>query len=149
MMQTWTLSSLEDIPRCSTAAPTLPTISMSSFRAGPIINLERLAQALAPYHPRLRDLPPGLPFVFDVVTLKNSTVMTLDTDLGAIDLLAEVAGLGSFEQVAADAVQVEAFGRTVRTLDLDSLIKSKRAAGREKDLRVLPELESLREADEP
>jgi predicted nucleotidyltransferase len=111
-------------------------------------NLRRLARALAPYHPRLRDLPPGLPFIFDEVTLRNSTVLTLTTDLGVIDLLAEVAGLGSFEQVAADAIQVEAFGRTVRTLDLESLIKSKKAAGREKDLAALPELESLRETDE-
>jgi predicted nucleotidyltransferase len=112
-------------------------------------NLERLARALAPYHPRLRDLPAGLPFVFDEATLRNSTVLTLDTDLGPIDLLAEVAGLGSFDQVAADAIRVEAFGRTVLTLDLESLIKSKKAAGREKDLLVLPELESLRDANEP
>jgi hypothetical protein len=34
-------------------------------------------------------------------------------------------------------------------LDLKSLIKAKRAAGREKDLRVLPELEALLEAQEP
>jgi hypothetical protein len=112
-------------------------------------NLKRLARALAPYHPRLRDLPAGLPFLFDEGTLRNSTVLTLDTDLGPIDLLTEVAGLGSFEQVAADSIPVEAFGRTVRTLDLESLIKSKKAAPREKDLRVLPELESLREAGEP
>ena len=65
-----------------------------------------------------------------------------------IDLLAEVKGLGSYEEVNADAVSVEAFGRRVRTLDLDSLIASKRAAGRDKDLRALPELESLREVEE-
>jgi hypothetical protein len=28
-------------------------------------NLRRLAKALAPYHPRLRDAPPNLPFQFD------------------------------------------------------------------------------------
>jgi hypothetical protein len=48
----------------------------------------------------------------------------------------------------ANSVFVEAFGRSVRTLDLPSLIRSKRAAGREKDLRALPELESLLEAEE-
>jgi hypothetical protein len=112
-------------------------------------NLRRLARALSPYHPRLKDLQPGLPFVFDEATLRNCSVLTLTTDLGPIDLLAEVAGLGSFDHVASESVQVEAFGRTVRTLDLESLIQSKRAAGREKDLRVLPELESIREAEEP
>jgi hypothetical protein len=112
-------------------------------------NLRRLAQALAPFHPRLRDLPKGLPFVWDHATLRNGTVFTLETDLGKIDLLAEVAGLGTFEEVAGGLVVTEAFGRQVRILDLKSLIKSKRAAGRQKDLLLLPELESLLEAEEP
>ena len=110
-------------------------------------NLHRLAGALAPYHPRLRDLPAGLPFVW--TTLRNGTVFTLDTDLGKIDLLAEVAGLGTFEEMTTGSVATEAFGRRVRTLDLISLIKAKRAAGRDKDLAVLPELEGLLEAQEP
>jgi predicted nucleotidyltransferase len=112
-------------------------------------NLRRLALALAPYHPRLRDLPSDLPFVWDQATLRNGTVFTLDTDLGKIDLLAEVAGLGTFEEIAKGSVATEAFGRQVRTLDLKSLIKAKRAAGRSKDLNVLPELEGLLEAEEP
>jgi len=44
---------------------------------------------------------------------------------------------------------VEAFDRVVWTLDLASLIESKRAAGREKDRRLLAELESLLDAEEP
>jgi predicted nucleotidyltransferase len=112
-------------------------------------NLRRLAQALAPYHPRLRGLPEGLPFIWDELTLRNGTVFTLVTDLGDIDLLGEVSGLGSFEEVMACSYEVEAFGRRVRTLDLKSLIKAKRAAGRNKDLTVLPELESLLEAQKP
>jgi len=113
-------------------------------------NVRRLARALAPYHPRLRDLPKGLPFVWDEATLRNGTVFTLDTDLGKIDLLAEVAGLGTFEDMAAGSVvATEAFGRRIQTLDLKSLIKAKRAAGRDRDLRVLPELESLLEVEEP
>jgi predicted nucleotidyltransferase len=112
-------------------------------------NLRRLAEALAPYHPRLRDLPAGLPFVWDQATLRNGTVFTLNTDIGKIDLLAEVAGLGTFGEIMAGSVATEAFGRQVRTLNLKSLIKAKRAAGREKDLIMLPELESLLEAQEP
>jgi predicted nucleotidyltransferase len=111
-------------------------------------NLHRLARALNPFHPRLRDFPAELPFVWDETTLRNGTVFTLTTDLGIIDLLAEVSGLGSFEEVKHTAVTVDAFGRQVQTLDLKSLIKAKRAAGREKDLRTLPELESLLEAAE-
>ena len=51
--------------------------------------------------------------------------------------------------MTAGSIVTEAFGRQVRTLDLKSLIKAKRAAGRDKDLMVLPELESLLEAEEP
>ena len=60
-----------------------------------------------------------------------------------IDLLAEVAGLGAWEEVKAGAILVDAFDRKIAILDLSSLIKAKRAAGREKDLAALPELESL------
>jgi hypothetical protein len=109
-------------------------LDICSARNSP--NLARLAQALAPYRPRLRDLPKGLPFVWY-------------TDIGKIDLPAEVAGLGTFEEIAVGSVVTEAFGRKLRTLDLKSLIKAKRAAGRPKDIHVLPELESLLEAEEP
>jgi len=43
-------------------------------------------------------------------------------------------------------VLLPAFDRGVLTLDLPSLIRAKRAAGRPKDLLVLPELESLLDA---
>ena len=112
-------------------------------------NLRRLVRALAPYHPRLRDLPEALPFLWDEATLPNGTTFTLTTELGQIDLRGEVSGLGSFEEVDAASLSVDAFGRRVRTLDLKSLIKSKRAAGRAKDLLVLPELETLLESEEP
>jgi len=112
-------------------------------------NLGRLAGALAPFHPRPRDLPAEVPFVWDETTLRNGTIFTLSTDMGVIDPLAEVSGLGGFDEVKAHSIEMDAFDRRVRTLDLPSLIRAKRAAGRPKDLLVLPELESLLEAGEP
>jgi hypothetical protein len=112
-------------------------------------NLRRLVAALAPFHPRPRGFPETLPFIWDATTLRNTTVLTLLTDLGEIDLLAEVAGLGSWEEVKAGSILVEVFDRRIFTLDLPSLILAKRAAGRAKDLDALPELESLLEAGEP
>jgi len=112
-------------------------------------NLRRLARVLAPVHPCLRDLPAGLPLVLDETTLQNGRVIRLDTDLGEIGLLAEIAGLGTFEEIAPGSVATEALGRLVRTLNLKSLIKAKRAAGRERDLLELSELERLLEAEEP
>lgn len=109
-------------------------------------NLQRLARALAPFHPRPRGFPSTLPFVWDEKTLRNNSVLTLQTDLGELDLLAEVTGIGTFEDLQPLSIGIEAFERSFRTLDLPGLIQSKRAAGREKDLAALPELESLLEA---
>jgi hypothetical protein len=108
-------------------------------------NLRRLAKALAPFHPRPRAFPADLPFVWDEVTLRNGTTFTLHTGIGEIDLLAEVTGLGTYEDVKEHSVSVQAFAREMLTVDLPGLIMAKRAAGREKDLAALPELESLLE----
>ena len=106
------------------------------------VNVKRLADVLKPLRPRPIGFPENLPFTWDEKTLRNATVLTLQTELGEIDLLAEVAGIGSFEEVQA----VEAFERKVQTIDLRALIQAKRTAGREKDLSALPELEGLAEA---
>lgn len=68
--------------------------------------------------------------------------------MGDIDLLAEVAGIGDYEAVKAQSKMVDAFERRIAVLDLRGLIQSKRAAGRAKDLSIIPELESLLEAEE-
>ena len=108
-------------------------------------NIKRLASALAPYHPRPRDFPATLPFVWDEQTLQQGTNFTFVTDLGNIDLLGEVTGIGDYNEVSGASVVLTLFGLQCRVLSLDALIKSKRAAGRTKDLLVLPELEALRE----
>jgi hypothetical protein len=108
-------------------------------------NLRRLVGALTPYHPRLRGVPAGLPFRFDEETVQRGLNFTLITDLGDLDLLGEVAGLGFYPAVLAASELVEFSGKEWRILSLDGLIKAKRAAGRPRDLTALPELEALRE----
>jgi hypothetical protein len=61
-------------------------------------NAERLAKALEPFHPVLRGVPPGLLFRFDAKTIVNGLNFTLSTDLGDLDFLGEVSGLGSFQE---------------------------------------------------
>jgi len=111
-------------------------------------NLSRLAKALRTYNPRLRGAPEGLPFRFDEETLGGGLNFTLTTDLGDIDLLGEVSGIGDYAASLAASTPVELFGTNFDVLTLEALIVSKRAAGRPKDLQVLPELEALREATE-
>lgn len=111
-------------------------------------NLSRLAKTLRTYNPRLRGAPEGLPFRFDEETLRGGLNFTLTTDLGDIDLLGEVSGIGDYAASLAASAPVELFGTDFDVLTLEALIVSKRAAGRPKDLQVLPELEALREATE-
>ena len=108
-------------------------------------NLARLVSALAPYAPGLRGAPVGLPFQWDVETLNRGLNFTLTTTIGAIDLLGEIAGGGTYERLLTDTDEVTAFGVTCRCVTLDHLIHLKRAAGRVKDLEVIAELEALRD----
>lgn len=110
-------------------------------------NLARMAKALAPYHPRPRDMPDDLPFFWDERTLRRGLNFTLKTDLGDIDLLGDVAGIGDFEQALASSILVQLFGVECAVLSLKALIKAKRAADRPKDHLILPELEALLEAN--
>jgi predicted nucleotidyltransferase len=110
-------------------------------------NLRRIVAALRPYHPRLRDIPEGLPFVWDETTLRQGTNFTLSTDLGDIDLLGEVKGVGTYDEALASSLVIPLYGNDVRVLSLEALIASKRAAGRPKDLLILPELEAMLAAD--
>ena len=109
-------------------------------------NIRRLARTLAPYHPRLRGAPDGLPFSFDEKTIAAGLNFTLITDLGDVYVLGEVAGIGMYPAVFATSQEVEQpAGTKWRVLTLDGLIRSKRVAGRRRDLDVIPELEALRE----
>ena len=109
------------------------------------INLESIAKFLKPYAPYLRGAPPGLPFALDVPTLRNGLNFTLTTKLGDLDLLGEVVGGGGYKDLLPHTFVVEAFGVEFRCVDLPTLIKLKRAAGRPKDLEVLAELQVLLE----
>ena len=108
-------------------------------------NLERLAQALRSVHARLRNAPEGLPFILDAETLKRGLNFTFTTDIGDLDLLGEVRGVGRYEEVVADSLTVELFDYRFAVIDIGKLIVAKRAAGRPKDLIALPELEAIQE----
>jgi len=107
-------------------------------------NMERLAKALEPFHPVLRGAPPGLLFRFDAKTIANGLNFTLSTDLGDLDFLGEVSGLGLFQDVLGTSDVKDIGGVDCRVPSLE-LIKSKTAAGRPRDLYVLPELRGLNE----
>ena len=88
-------------------------------------NLERLAKALGPLNPRLRDAPESLPFVWDARTLCQGLNFTLTTDLGEVDLLGKISGIGPYDEVRSTSIDVELFGIQFAVLSLDGLIAAK------------------------
>ena len=108
-------------------------------------NLSKIVAALSPFEPYLRGAPEGLPFRFDVETLKRGLNFTLSTTAGPIDLLGELSGIGRYEAVSARANVANMFDGAYRFIDLEGLITSKKAAGRPKDLETIAELETIRE----
>lgn len=118
-------------------------VDVSYSRAEP--NLARLVTALAPLRPYLRGAPPGLPFEWSVATLRAGVNFTMTTAVGDIDLLGEIVGGGRYEDLLPHTIVVTVFAQEIRLLDLPSLIRVKRAAGRPKDLEVIAELEALAE----
>jgi len=108
-------------------------------------NILRLVAALKPLHPRPRGFPTDLPFVFDERTIQLGSNFTLEIGPESLDLLGEMSDIGGFEQVMGGALDAPIGHRTVKTLSLEQLIATKTAAGRTKDLAVLPELKATLE----
>lgn len=107
--------------------------------------LRRIVLALGPHQPYPRGAPPGLPFKWDERTLRFGTNFTLHTTLGDIDLLGEVTGGGTYDELVPYAHKIEVYGTSCLCIGLDRLIDLKRAAGRPKDFEAIAELEAIRE----
>lgn len=108
-------------------------------------NIGRLVEALKPLKPYPRGAPRGLPFRWDAETIESGLNFTLTTSAGAIDLLGEVTGGGAYGTLLSHTVTATLFGHEIKCLDLDWLIRTKRAAGRPRDIEAIAELEALRE----
>src|SRR5439155_14263205 len=105
--------------------------------------------ALRPWQPYLRGAPPGLPFRLDHPTVAAGLNFTLTTVHGDLDLLGEVTGGGTYENLLPFTQEVTAIGLTCRVVTLERLIQLKRAAGRPKDLEAIAELQALLEERGP
>jgi hypothetical protein len=106
-------------------------------------SIAKLARGLEGFAPYLRGAPPGLPFRWDERTIRNGLNFTLTTTIGDLDLLGEAAGGGNYEALLPNSVVVNGYGVRFRCVDLPTLIRLKRAAGRPKDLEAISELELL------
>src|SRR6266480_4812355 len=108
-------------------------------------NLKRIEAAVRDLHPYHRLTANKLPFELTphlIAELKN---LYLQTDLGKLDCLSEVAGVGAYEEVLKQSVAAIFSYGEFRFLKLDALIASKQAAGRERDLTAVRHLRAIKE----
>lgn len=107
-------------------------------------NLERLGAVLVAAHARLRGVAEDVPFVPDARTLVRTRLLTLDTDDGGLDLLADPPGAPPYAAMRDHADRVDLDGIVVAVAALDDLLAMKRAAGRPQDLADIEALEVAR-----
>ena len=122
---------------------TIPTTDLDVCYSRTAMNLQRLATALQSVNARLRNAPANLPFLPDAETLRKGLNFTFVTDVGDLDLLGEVRGIGYYDKVMDGASSFEVLGYEFKVISLDKLIVAKQTAGRPKDLVAVAELEAI------
>jgi predicted nucleotidyltransferase len=107
-------------------------------------NLQRLAAALRELEARLRvpadEEGVAVAFPVDAQMLAGADMWTLRTPYGDLDLSYVPSGTQGYEDLRRDARNEEIEGVEVAIASLTDIIRSKEAAGREKDQAQLPAL---------
>lgn len=107
-------------------------------------NVEALGRVLVELDARLRGVAEVVPFAPDGRTLRAAQLLTLDTSLGALDLLADAPGAPPYRELKERAEAIVLEGRDVLIASLDHLVAMKRATGRPGDLEDIEALEAIR-----
>lgn len=106
------------------------------------VNETRLAAALSEMGAKLRapGLDEGFEIPLDGRTFKQMITMTFVTGYGAFDVSFRPDGTEGYEDLAREAKTIERFGVEIPIASVRDIIRSKAAAGREKDAAHLPVL---------
>jgi predicted nucleotidyltransferase len=108
-------------------------------------NVNKLREALQDLRPVHRLSGQKLSFLDNPAADVTVNNLYLGTDLGPVDFLSNILGVGDFDSVRARAVEVELFGRRCRVISLDDLIRAKEALKRDKDQQAVLQLRAIRE----
>lgn len=108
-------------------------------------NLERLSAVLKELDARIRVVgePDGVPFDHSAESLSRVRVWNFQTSKGDLDITFQPSGTHGYEDLRRDVVQMRIRGFDVPVASLADVIRSKEAAGRERDRAVLPGLREL------
>lgn len=110
-------------------------------------NLLRLQHALAGLNPVHRMTPQRLPLSLNSENCQNLRNLYLDTDLGQLDCISAVQGLGDFSQVEQMCETIETDGIRLQVLTREALVQSKKAMDRPRDREAVRQLEAIKKME--
>lgn len=107
-------------------------------------NLLKLQEALTSLNPVHRMTPNKLKLEITKKNCKEFKNLYLDTNLGQLDCISAVQGVGAFESVKAKSKSVVVNGKQYKVLRIDDLVLSKKALNRPKDNQAITQLEAIK-----
>lgn len=108
-------------------------------------NVMRLQGALSDLHPVHRMPPERPPLRLTPETAAELRNLYRETDWGQLDCLGEILGVGGYDEVLAQSVEVELPGGPCRILAIEALVRAKQAMGRDKDRETILQLRAIQE----
>jgi len=109
-----------------------------------IANLLALQTAISDLDPVHRMTPGRKKLQLTEQTCGQFKNLYLDTKIGQLDCLGFIDGLGDYDRVKRASMLVEVGDIKICVLDLDALIKTKRAMNRPRDKEALLQLEAIK-----
>jgi len=107
-------------------------------------NLLALQEALSDLHPVHRMTPGRQPLKLTAENAPDFKNLYLDTDIGRLDCLSYIEGIGAYEQVKQAGERIEVEGMQLRVLTIDSLIAAKEAMNRPRDKEAIRQLKAIK-----
>jgi len=109
-----------------------------------VSNLLRIQKAISDLHPVHRMTPKKMPLELTEESSRNLKNLYLDTDIGTLDCLGFIDGVGDFTAVCKSAITYQVEDILLRILSLDGLIKAKQAMNRPRDQEMIIQLETIK-----
>lgn len=109
-------------------------------------NLLRLQEALAEFHPVNRMMSGRVKLELTEQNCKDCKNLYLDTDLGQLDCIGYVKGVGDFNSCRQASRVIEVDDEKFHVLTIEALIQAKQAMNRPRDKETVIQLETIRKA---
>ncbi|MHC4560359.1 MAG: nucleotidyltransferase [Planctomycetota bacterium] len=107
-------------------------------------NLLAVQKAISDLHPVHRMTPNRKSLRLTEKTCSQIKNLYLDTNIGQLDCLSFIDGIGDYQQVKQASKLVEVENMQVRVLGLDALIKAKKAMNRPRDKEAILQLKAIK-----